>query len=225
MGLYDRTIYAAAGVQQSAVCDEFAGINGGYGFWIECPPLSPGLAAAALQGFGAEHAALMRALPNVAPFIVLVRDGAGPDRSRGSVQSDRRGRISIRYSLGPAERATMREGLRCATRMHLEAGAREVRTLHTGVPPITSMQDAAHIELAPIAPNRISLFSAHLNGTCRMGTSPRTSGCTPDGERHGVPGIFIADGSALPTAPGVNPQATIMALASLVAERVRAICV
>jgi choline dehydrogenase-like flavoprotein len=40
-----------------------------------------------------------------------------------------------------------------------------------------------------------------------------------------VPGIFIADGSALPTAPGVNPQATIMALASLVAERVRAICV
>jgi choline dehydrogenase-like flavoprotein len=191
---------------------------------MECPPLSPGLAAAAMQGFGAGHAALMRAFPNVAPFIVLVRDGADRNSSQGRVRSDRHGRISIRYSLGRSERAMMREGLRCAARMHLEAGALEVRTLHVGVPPITTMHDAAHIELAPIAPNRLSMFSAHLNGTCRMGTNPRISGCTPDGERHGVPGIFIADGSALPTAPGVNPQATILALASLVAERIRAIC-
>lgn len=225
MGSYDRTIYAAAGIPQSAVCDEFADLNDGYGFWIECPPLSPGLAAAALQGFGEHHADLMRQFPNVAPFIVLVRDGAERNRSRGSVRVDRRGRTTISYSLGSPERAMMREGLRSATRMHLEAGAREVRTLHVGVPPITSMHAAAHIELASLGPNRISLFSAHLNGTCRMGTNARTSGCTPNGERHGAPGIFIADGSALPTAPGVNPQATIMALASLVAERVREICV
>ena len=53
-----------------------------------------------------------------------------------------------------------------------------------------------------------------------MGTDPRTSGATPDAERHGVPGLYVADGSLLPTAPGVNPQATIMALGSMVGERI-----
>jgi choline dehydrogenase-like flavoprotein len=34
--------------------------------------------------------------------------------------------------------------------------------------------------------------------------------------------VFVADGSLLPTAPGVNPQETIMVLASVVAERISA---
>jgi choline dehydrogenase-like flavoprotein len=34
--------------------------------------------------------------------------------------------------------------------------------------------------------------------------------------------VFIADGSLLPTAPGVNPQETIMALSTVIAERVAA---
>ena len=70
--------------------------------------------------------------------------------------------------------------------------------------------------------DRIQLFSAHVNGTCRMGLDARTSGCTPEGQRHGTPGIYIADGSILPTAPGANPQALIMAAASLIAERITA---
>jgi len=34
--------------------------------------------------------------------------------------------------------------------------------------------------------------------------------------------VFVADGSLLPTALGVNPQETIMALATIVAERISA---
>ena len=41
----------------------------------------------------------------------------------------------------------------------------------------------------------------------------------PSGERHGVRGLYVADGSLLPTGLGVNPQATIMAMATLIAER------
>jgi choline dehydrogenase-like flavoprotein len=37
-----------------------------------------------------------------------------------------------------------------------------------------------------------------------------------------VRGLFIADGSLLPTALGVNPQETIMAVASVLAERLAA---
>jgi long-chain-alcohol oxidase len=68
----------------------------------------------------------------------------------------------------------------------------------------------------------VNLFTAHVNGTCRLGTDPRIAGTDPHGERFGAPGVFVGDGSLLPTAPGVNPQETIMALATVVAERVAA---
>ncbi|MFY7922967.1 MAG: GMC oxidoreductase, partial [Gemmatimonas sp.] len=74
--------------------------------------------------------------------------------------------------------------------------------------------------LDSVAPNRMALFSAHVNGTCRMGTDPATSGATPDGERHGVRGLYITDGAALPTALGVNPQETIMAVSTVLAGRI-----
>jgi hypothetical protein len=46
------------------------------------------------------------------------------------------------------------------------------------------------------------------------------SGATPDGERHGVRGLYITDGAALPTALGVNPQETIMAVSTVLAGRI-----
>jgi choline dehydrogenase-like flavoprotein len=73
-----------------------------------------------------------------------------------------------------------------------------------------------------VGPNQLGVLSAHVNGTCRLGADPAISGCTPDGERHGVPGLYVADGSLLPTAPGVNPQETIMAMASVIAARITA---
>jgi choline dehydrogenase-like flavoprotein len=52
-----------------------------------------------------------------------------------------------------------------------------------------------------------------------MGTSPDESGTDSTGQRHGVRGLYVADGSLLPTGLGVNPQATIMAMATMVADR------
>jgi choline dehydrogenase-like flavoprotein len=52
-----------------------------------------------------------------------------------------------------------------------------------------------------------------------MGTDPEESGVDAAGERHGVRGLYVADGSLLPTGLGVNPQATIMAMATMVASR------
>lgn len=71
-----------------------------------------------------------------------------------------------------------------------------------------------------MGPNQLALASAHVNGTCRMGTDRRTAGTDTHGERFGAPGVFVADGSLLPTALGVNPQETIAALATVVADRI-----
>jgi choline dehydrogenase-like flavoprotein len=44
----------------------------------------------------------------------------------------------------------------------------------------------------------------------------------PWGELHDVPGVWIGDASAFPTASGTNPMLTTMALASRTAEAVEA---
>lgn len=220
MGHYDRETYPLAGIPQSVICDEFIRRDAnGYGFWIECPALQPALASAALPGFGHAHSVLMRELKNTNAFIVLVRDGSGTDASMGSVMLDRRGRVRIHHRLSAADRENVREGIEAAARLHLAAGAREALSLHTPMIRATNEDGLRAMRAASVAPNRVAMFSAHVNGTCRLGLNPATSGCSPTGERHGVRGLYVMDGSLLPTAPGVNPQWTIMAMASLLAQK------
>lgn len=220
MGRYPDTTYPLAGIPQTALCDEFLHRDGhGHGFWIECPALQPALAAAALPGFGPSHRDAMQQLAHTVAFIVLVRDGSGSDRSMGSVRVDRRGHTRIRYAMTAADRTNARLGTEAAARLHFAAGAKDVLSLHTPPVHVTSAPGVAALRDAPVAPNRSTWFSAHVNGTCRLGSSPATSGVTPDCERHGVRGLYVCDGSLLPTPLGVNPQETIMAMSSLMAER------
>jgi choline dehydrogenase-like flavoprotein len=60
---------------------------------------------------------------------------------------------------------------------------------------------------------------AHLVGGCRMGASPEESVVDADHRVWGVPNLFVADGSVMPTQGSANPALTIMALASRLAER------
>jgi choline dehydrogenase-like flavoprotein len=60
---------------------------------------------------------------------------------------------------------------------------------------------------------------AHLVGGCRMGVDPEHSVVDADHRAWGIPNLFIADGSVMPTQGSANPALTIMALASRLAER------
>jgi choline dehydrogenase-like flavoprotein len=44
----------------------------------------------------------------------------------------------------------------------------------------------------------------------------------PYGKVHGVRGLYVADASGFPTASGVNPMLSVMALAYRVAQRIKA---
>ena len=66
-------------------------------------------------------------------------------------------------------------------------------------------------------------------GTVRMGAAPRDHPCDPHGRvRPGagderiIAGLYVADASLFPTALGVNPMLTVMALARRVARTVLA---
>ena len=220
VGTYGRDIRTDTGIPLTTMCDEFIRWkNSDYGFWIECPPMHPSFTAAASPGFGPAHAEQMRTANQTGVLIALARDGASTGHSSGRVTIDRAGRSHVTYALSTADQLRVRASIIASARLHLAAGATEVSTFHTTPVRIRREADLAQLETASLAPNRIGLFSAHVNGTCRMGVNPKTSGATPEGERHGVRGLYIADGSLLPTALGVNPQETIMAVTSVLADR------
>jgi len=58
----------------------------------------------------------------------------------------------------------------------------------------------------------------HLLGTTKMGTDPATSVVDSWGRCHDVPNLFVYDGSIWPTSSGMNPTATIAAMALWCAE-------
>jgi choline dehydrogenase-like flavoprotein len=154
-------------------------------------------------------------------FIAIVRD-----RNSGRIELGRDGGVDVHYTPGAPERALLRAGMLELVRLHRAAGAQSIAPLLT--PPLPWEGDApfepylAELGRRPIGSNRILLFSAHQMGSCRIGTSARDSVADPEGQVWGVPGLFVTDASAFPTASGVNPMLSIMALARRTAQRMAA---
>jgi len=65
---------------------------------------------------------------------------------------------------------------------------------------------------------RAVLGSAHQMSSCRMGAHPSSSACDPLGRVRGVKRLWVADGSSLPEASGVNPMLTILGTARGIAR-------
>jgi len=54
-----------------------------------------------------------------------------------------------------------------------------------------------------------------------MGISPHHAVVDPDGQTYELRDLYVADGSILPTSLGVNPQLSIMAMATRIAWKLR----
>ena len=219
VGFYDEPIDPWEGVPQSVMSDSFAELDGGYGFRIEAAPTHPGLIGSGYPwSDGGTHAAALSEAAHAAAFLAIVRD-----RGAGRIDLARDGGVRIRYAVGPDERRLLERATVEVARVHRAAGARRIVTLHTPALELAADQPfepfAAEISHRGISPNRILLFSAHQMSSCRIGTSPRDSVADPDGQVWGVRGLFVTDTSAFPTASGVNPMLTAMALAGRTADR------
>ncbi|CAI4219504.1 unnamed protein product [Parascedosporium putredinis] len=62
--------------------------------------------------------------------------------------------------------------------------------------------------------------SAHQMGTCRMSADPSRGVVDPRGEVWGCDGLYVADASTFPSASGVNPMVTNMAISDYIASNV-----
>ena len=212
---FDTPVEAWNGVMQSALSDRFAEGDDGFGARIEAAPAHPGLMALGQPWTGRDaHAEEMSSARYRATLIALTRD-----RGEGSVGLD--DRADVRYRIAGDDARHLAEGLAGAARIAIAAGAREVSTLHAQ--PLTlRAEDATPAGLAAFASTLlerartgapVQLFSAHQMGTARMGATSAGGAIDPEGRVYGVDGLLVTDASAFPSASGVNPMLTIMALA------------
>lgn len=118
----------------------------------------------------------------------------------------------VRYRLSEKDARTMAVALGRLTRLLLQAGATAVYPNLRSQEPLRSEADIAALPERLLA-HRTELVAVHLVGSCPMGEN--TSRCAADsyGRMYGPDELYLVDGSALCTAPSVNPQGTIMAVA------------
>jgi choline dehydrogenase-like flavoprotein len=192
----EEIVDMAKGVPQSFYIDEFAT----QGIMFEGVAGPPSYVAMSLPLTGARHAEAMADYRRLAQFGLMVSDS-----SRGSVRS-LGGRALIRYDLVQDDLARFRSGLARMRELFEAAGAREVYLpLPHGVEP-----ERARVQ-------DLKLMAFHPLGTARADARPTHGVVDAQLRLHGVEGVHVADGSVVPSSLGVNPQITIMALATRLA--------
>lgn len=209
MALFDEVIDMSTGIPQSYGIDSFAG--DGLMFEGASTPLDA--TATAVPWIGPRFTDLMERYPHLATFGFMVKD-----TSRGRVFAGPGDTPLIRYDLNADDTARMQRGIEILSEVFLEAGASRVLPLLPGCDELTDRSGLEDLKRRKLGPGDFEIAAFHPLGTCRMGTDPRRSCVGPTGEAHDVEGLFVTDGSAIPSSLGVNPQMTIMALALRSAE-------
>ncbi len=118
----------------------------------------------------------------------------------------------VRYGLSSADLRDLSLGLRRLAKLLFAAGAVELYPSLSGLPPLRDEDDLSLVP-SELPANRTSLMTIHLFSSCPMGENRGLCAADSYGRVPEAPHLFIHDASLLPTAPGVNPQGSIMALA------------
>lgn len=224
-GILDRELRPWEGVLQSIHIDEFTDLDGnGYGVRLQTAPLLPGFFVnfAPWEG-AAHHAELFEALSHMTVAGMTVRD-----RDAGEVRVGRDGEPIVRYRLPRADAAHLRRGVEAAAELLETVGAERIFSSHAryiGYDPGRSGDRArfmAEVDAAGWGQGRVQLTGFHLLGSCRIGDTPARGACGPEGETWEIRDLVVCDGSAFPSASGVNPSFSIQSLSHLNATRLAA---
>lgn len=177
----------------------------------------PSMASAALPFLGPELTRWMDAWDRVEQFGLMVRD-----TGVGSVHEGPGGRTLIRYDVTPRVLRAFKAGAAGLAELFLRGGADEVVLPIRGSRPLRTVAEARALIDSPLHPRDFTAMGFHPLGTARMGASERTSVVDFEHRVHGTHGLYVADGSVVPTSLGVNPQVTIMAFALRAADAIAA---
>jgi choline dehydrogenase-like flavoprotein len=204
--LFAEQIDMARGVPQSFYIDEFAD----EGIMFEGAAGPPDYAAMSFAFSGERHRDLMLRFPHLSQFGVMVSDV-----SRGHVR-ERAGRAEIHYSLCDEDVRTFKRGVERLAELYWAAGAEAIYTPIEGLAELRD-GDVESVRRSTVRARDLTLFAFHPMGTARADARPDHGVVDGDLKLHGCEGLYVADGSVVPSSIGVNPQITIMALSTRLA--------
>jgi choline dehydrogenase-like flavoprotein len=215
-GVFEEELKPWEGVMQAVYSDQFRDLHDGYGLKYETAPMHPHLLIPFAPWRGsAAHAEIFGAIGNTVALGALLRD-----RDGGEVKVGRDGEPIVSYRLSDFDAGHLRTGFDGAAQIFEAAGARKIFSAQAKAPAYlpssgTREQFMRDVDAAGFGPGQVHLNSFHIMGTARMGGSPLTSACDPSGQTWEVRDLYVFDGSAFPSASGVNPQISIQAIAHM----------
>jgi choline dehydrogenase-like flavoprotein len=210
--LFDHEIRGHKHIPQGYGCDEF--LREGMLITAAQPDLN--IAAAVLPFAGRRLMETLGRINHLAYFAVLVRDST----RNGRVWRDVGGLPAITYSVAPDDVDRMHRGMVRTGEMCLAAGATRLHPTALKMRSLNGARDLESFRSATLGPRDYVWTSYHPLGTSKMGRHPRTSVVDTSHETHDVRGLYIVDGSTVPGPLGVNPQLTIMAMATRAAGKI-----
>ena len=231
LGVFSEEIRPWEGGILTAVVDSLQDMDGhGHGPKLEAVTMIPAFVLPLLPwSSGPEFKETVAKFKDMCGFISLARD-----RDSGRVYSDKDGRTRIAYNTSALDRKHVLEGVIALAKIAYVGGAKEIYHSVPGVP--VFIRGAAGAESAsnnasdagindPAFQSWLSqvrkrglpdpdttFCSAHQMGSCRMGASERSSVVNDRGKVWGTEGLYVADASVFPSASGVNPMVTNMAI-------------
>ncbi|KAJ5902678.1 hypothetical protein N7495_003206 [Penicillium taxi] len=225
--VFEETIRPWEGAALTAIVNEFENLDGhGHGVKIEALSMMPSFFLPLFPWRdGLDYKLWAAAMSHSTSFITLTRD-----RDGGRVYPDPTdGRCRIEYTVSPFDRRHIVTAMIACAKIAYITGAKEFHTGYRDIPPYIrpdnfdplkginepSLQDwiSDLRRKSPLNPERAVFASAHQMGTCRMGTSPKTSVVDPSCQVWGTEGLYVLDTSVFPSSSGVNPMVTTMAIA------------
>jgi len=223
-GFFDDDVRPWEGTMQAVYSDEHRDLDGtGYGVKYETAPIHPTLFAAfAPWRTAAQYVELASGLRRVGLVGVLLRE-----HGAGEVRVGRDGEPVTRYALSDVDVRHVRTGLDGAAQILEAAGARRIISAHSRFVSYEPGRDGRarfmrDADACGYGAGRCVFYSFHLMGSARMGGSPSSSVCGPEGETWDARNLVVCDGSTFPTASGVNPMISIEAIAHMNASALAA---
>ncbi len=218
---FPQRVEAWQGAPQTVYSDHFlAGPpDGPMGYKLEAPPLHPLLLATTMNGFGAQHAQMMREFPHLAGMLALLRDGFHEEAPGGTVGLRSDGSPELDYPMSDYLWDGARRALLTMAEIGFAAGAEEVLPAHEMAVRYRSWREAkAAIAALPQGLQLTRVASAHVMGGCAMSGDERLGVTTADGRYRGLANVSVHDGSLFPTSIGANPQLSIYGFSAKLAS-------
>lgn len=203
---FEEEVVPWRGILQSVGIEE---LHEQHGILIEATSSPPGMGAITTPGYGDHLRRRLAGASRTATIGAMIGDSPS-----GRVLGARR--PIVRYSLSGEDGHRLRAAVGAMARVMLAAGAEEVE-LGGGAPPVRR-EGGVDVALAALDPRRLRLAAFHPTGSAAAGSDPARHPVDPEGRLRGVDGVWIGDGSILPSCPTVNPQVSIMAIAAEVGE-------